>query len=108
MVEHHDSPLARAALCMAAAVSGGRVAGDTHRRALRALANHFVGTLHGCLRHDTLYDEHTAWDTAQPSLLDNYEPWDVEEALLPTRSAPVLVPHGGLFVYEDVESVRVP
>ena len=38
-----------------------RAAGDTHHRALRALANRFVGILHGCLRHDALYDEHTAW-----------------------------------------------
>ena len=38
-----------------------RAAGDTHNRALRALANRLVGLLHGCLRHQTLYDEHTAW-----------------------------------------------
>lgn len=38
-----------------------RAAGDTHNRALRALANRLVGILHGCLRHDTHYDEHTAW-----------------------------------------------
>ena len=38
-----------------------RAAGDTHNRALRALANRLVGILHGCLRHGTLYDEHTAW-----------------------------------------------
>ena len=38
-----------------------RAAGDTHSRALRALANRLVGILHGCLRHRTLYDEHTAW-----------------------------------------------
>jgi transposase len=38
-----------------------RDAGDTHNRALRALANRLVGLLHGCLRHGTLYDEHTAW-----------------------------------------------
>jgi hypothetical protein len=38
-----------------------RAAGDTHRRALRALANRWIGILHGCLRHGTLYDEHTAW-----------------------------------------------
>ena len=38
-----------------------RAAGDTHNRALRALANRLVGILHGCLRHQTLYDEHTAW-----------------------------------------------
>jgi transposase len=38
-----------------------RARGDTHNRALRALANRLVGILHGCLRHHTLYDEHTAW-----------------------------------------------
>ena len=38
-----------------------RVNGDTHNRALRALANRLVGILHGCLRHQALYDEHTAW-----------------------------------------------
>ena len=38
-----------------------RTAGDTHNRALRALANRLVGILHGCLRHHTPYDEHTAW-----------------------------------------------
>jgi hypothetical protein len=38
-----------------------RAAGDTHNRALRALANRLVGILHGCLRHHTAYDEHTAW-----------------------------------------------
>lgn len=38
-----------------------RAAGDTHNRALRALGNRLVGILHGCLRHHTMYDEHTAW-----------------------------------------------
>ena len=38
-----------------------RANGDTHNRAIRALANRLVGILHGCLRHQTLYDEHTAW-----------------------------------------------
>ena len=38
-----------------------RAAGDSHHRALRALANRLVGILHGCLRHAALYDEHTAW-----------------------------------------------
>jgi len=38
-----------------------RARGDTHNRALRALANRLVGILHGCLNHGTLYDEHTAW-----------------------------------------------
>ena len=38
-----------------------RATGDTHNRALRALANRLVGILHGCLTHHTPYDEHTAW-----------------------------------------------
>jgi transposase len=38
-----------------------RANGDTHHRALRALANRLVGILHGCLRHHSPYDEHTAW-----------------------------------------------
>jgi hypothetical protein len=38
-----------------------RTAGDTHHRALRALANRLVGILHGCLRHHSPYDETTAW-----------------------------------------------
>ncbi len=38
-----------------------RAAGDTHHRALRALANRLVGVLHGCLRHRPLYEEDTAW-----------------------------------------------
>jgi transposase len=38
-----------------------RATGDTHHRALRALGNRLVGILHGCLRHQTLYNEHTAW-----------------------------------------------
>ena len=38
-----------------------RAAGDTHPRALRALANRLVGILHGCLRHDVTYDEDIAW-----------------------------------------------
>jgi transposase len=42
-----------------------RAAGDTHHRALRALANRLVGILHGCLKHGTLYDEHTAWGHRQ-------------------------------------------
>jgi hypothetical protein len=42
-----------------------RAAGDTHHRALRALANRLVGIFHGCLRHGTLYDEHTAWNHRQ-------------------------------------------
>jgi transposase len=38
-----------------------RTAGDTHHRALRALANRLVGILHGCLTHHSTYDEHIAW-----------------------------------------------
>jgi transposase len=38
-----------------------RARGDTHNRALRALANRLVGILHGCLTHHTPYNEHTAW-----------------------------------------------
>jgi transposase len=38
-----------------------RAAGDTHHRALRALGNRLVGILHGCLRHHSPYNEHTAW-----------------------------------------------
>ena len=37
-----------------------RAAGDTHHRALRALANR-LGVLHGCLRHGVIYNERTAW-----------------------------------------------
>jgi hypothetical protein len=38
-----------------------RTRGDTHNKALRALANRLVGILHGCLKHQTPYNEHTAW-----------------------------------------------
>jgi hypothetical protein len=38
-----------------------RAAGDTHHQALRTLGNRLVGILHGCLRHKTHFDEHTAW-----------------------------------------------
>jgi transposase len=43
-----------------------RAAGDTHHRALRALGNRLVGILHGCLTHQTLYNEHTAWAHRTP------------------------------------------
>ena len=39
-----------------------RAAGDQHHQALRALGNHLVGILHGCLKNQTPYNEHTAWD----------------------------------------------
>ncbi len=38
-----------------------RAADDEHHQALRALANRLVGILHGCLKHRTPYNEHTAW-----------------------------------------------
>lgn len=38
-----------------------RAAGDSHHQALRALANRWVGILHGCLLHRSLYNEQTAW-----------------------------------------------
>jgi transposase len=38
-----------------------RDAKDSHHQALRTLGNRLVGILHGCLRHHTHYDEHTAW-----------------------------------------------
>jgi transposase len=44
-----------------------RDAGDGHDKALRALANRLVGILHGCLKHHTPYDEHTAWGHRAPS-----------------------------------------
>ncbi len=39
-----------------------RAAKDSHHQALRALGNHLVGILHGCLRTHTPYDEHLAWE----------------------------------------------
>ena len=38
-----------------------KAAGDLHHQALRALANRLAGILHGCLKHQTPYNEHTAW-----------------------------------------------
>jgi transposase len=35
--------------------------GKDHNAALRQLANRLVGILHGCLKTNTHYDEHTAW-----------------------------------------------
>jgi transposase len=40
-----------------------RQRGNTHHQALRALANRFVGVLHGCLAHHTPYSEDLAWRT---------------------------------------------
>jgi len=44
-----------------------RAAGDLHHQALRALGNRLVGILHGCLRHHTPYNEHTAWAHRMPA-----------------------------------------
>jgi transposase len=44
-----------------------RARGATHHQALRALANRLVGILHGCLRHHTPYNEHTAWPQPTPA-----------------------------------------
>jgi hypothetical protein len=38
-----------------------RAKGQTHRRAIRSLANRWVGILHGCLEHRALYSEDIAW-----------------------------------------------
>jgi hypothetical protein len=38
-----------------------RARGTSHHAALRQLGNRLVGILHGCLRHHTPYNEHTAW-----------------------------------------------
>jgi transposase len=42
-----------------------RARGKDHNAALRQLANRLVGILHGCLKTNTTYDEHTAWPTPQ-------------------------------------------
>lgn len=42
-----------------------RAAGDSHHQALRAVANRMVGILHGCLVHQTFYDEEIPWGTAK-------------------------------------------
>jgi transposase len=42
-----------------------RAAGANHHQALRALANRWVGILHGCLAHRTLYNEKLAWSSAE-------------------------------------------
>ena len=38
-----------------------RNTGDLHHQALRALGNRLVGILHGCLKHQAVYNEDTAW-----------------------------------------------
>jgi transposase len=46
-----------------------RTAGDLHHQALRALGNRLVGYLHGCLRTQHPYNEHTAWAHRQTTNL---------------------------------------
>ena len=65
-------PLMWWAFCSLSASPGARACydrhraqGATHQQALRALANRWVGILHGCLRHRTLYDEAIAWPNPQ-------------------------------------------
>ena len=38
-----------------------RARGKTHRRAIRQLANRWVGILHACLEQRVAYDENLAW-----------------------------------------------
>jgi transposase len=38
-----------------------RTRDKTHHQALRQLSNRWVGILHGCLNHRTIYDEELAW-----------------------------------------------
>ena len=54
-----------------------RTQGDTHNQTVRALANRWVGILHGCLQHHAIYDERTAWATAPTPPLDTNRTWDV-------------------------------
>jgi hypothetical protein len=44
---------------------GARTIG--HQAALRQLANHLVGILHGCLKTRTRHNENTAWGTPHNS-----------------------------------------
>jgi hypothetical protein len=48
-----------------------RAAGDTHNRALRALANWLAGILHGCLRHQVSTTNTPPGATAQQRQLDS-------------------------------------
>ncbi|MGH2773764.1 MAG: IS110 family transposase [Actinomycetota bacterium] len=45
-----------------------RAKGATHHQALRAVANRWVGILHGCLSHRCLYDETIAWGAEDQAL----------------------------------------
>jgi len=41
------------------------------------LGNRLVGILHGCLRHHSPYNEHTASAHRMPAADDNLRTWDV-------------------------------
>jgi transposase len=43
-----------------------RAKGQTHQRALRSLANRWVGIIHGCLSHCRPYSENIAWPADEP------------------------------------------
>ncbi len=68
------TPAMRIAFCSLTSSEGCRAfyderisKGDTHNRALRALANRLVGILHGCLNTHTHYNEDTAWAHRKPT-----------------------------------------
>lgn len=44
-----------------------RDAKESHHQALRTVGNRLIGILHGCLRHHTPYNEHTAWAHRTPA-----------------------------------------
>ena len=46
-----------------------RAHGKGHGQALRALANRWVGVLHGCLRHRLLYSEAVAWPDVRSDIV---------------------------------------
>lgn len=45
-----------------------RAKGATHHQALRTLANRWVGILHGCLTHRSVYEEKIAWGVSEEAL----------------------------------------
>lgn len=47
-----------------------RAKGNGHHQALRSLGNRLVGILHGCLQHQTPYNEQTAWAHRQTTTLN--------------------------------------
>jgi hypothetical protein len=53
-----------------------RAKGHTHRRALRSLANRWVGILHGCLKRRVCWSR-LPGHRSRRLPLDSYGPWDV-------------------------------